>query len=82
MTETPLGVLLDSVKVFIRRYVVLTDDQAAAVALWAVHTHAFAAAIATPYLWISSAEMESGKTRLLEVLRLLTAKAWFTGRTT
>jgi len=82
MTETPLGVLLDSVKVFIRRYVVLTDDQAAAVALWVVHTHAFAAAIATPYLWISSAEMESGKTRLLEVLRLLTAKAWFTGRTT
>ena len=29
-----------------------------------------------------SAEMESGKTRLLEVLRLLVAKPWFTGRTT
>jgi hypothetical protein len=62
--------------------VVLTDDQGAAVALWVAHTHAFDAAIATPYLWISSAEMESGKTRLLEVLRLVTARPWFTGRTT
>jgi hypothetical protein len=80
--STPLGGWLHQVEKFIRRFVVLTDDQATAVALWVAHTHAFAAAIATPYLCISSAEMESGKTRLLEVLRLLTAKPWFTGRTT
>ena len=40
------------------------------------------AAVATPYLWVTWAEMESGKTRLLEVLRLLVANPWFTGRTT
>jgi hypothetical protein len=82
MTETPIAVLLDTVKVFIRRFVVLDDDQATAIALWVAHTHGFDAAFATPYLWISSAEMESGKTLLLEVLRLLAAKPWFTGHTT
>jgi hypothetical protein len=79
---TPLGGWFHRAERFIRLVVVLTDDQAAAVTLWVVHTHAIAAAIATPYLWISSAEMESGKTRLLEALRLFVAKAWFTGRTT
>jgi hypothetical protein len=78
---TPLGGWLHRVEGFIRRFVVLSDDQAAAVALWVVHTHGFDAAVATAYLWISSAEMESGKTRLLEVLRLLVANPWFTGRT-
>jgi Protein of unknown function (DUF3631) len=67
---------------YLRRYVVLTKDQSVAVVLWAAHTHAFAAAVATAYLWITSAEMESGKTRLLEVLRPMVANPWFTGRTT
>jgi len=39
--------------------------------LWIAHTHAFAAASATPRLAIQSAEKRSGKTRLLEVLDLL-----------
>jgi hypothetical protein len=79
---TPLAGWLHQVEGFVRRFVVVDDDQAIAIALWTAHTHAFAAAMATPYLWISSAEMESGKTLLLEVLRLLVAKPWFTGRTT
>ncbi len=78
---TPLGGWLHQVERFIRRFVVLSEDQATAVVLWVAHTHGFGAAIATAYLWISSAEMESGKTRLLEVLRLLVANPWFTGRT-
>lgn len=77
----PLGAWLHQAEGFIRRFVVLGDDQATAIALWVAHTHAFEAAVATPYLSISSAEMESGKTRLLEVLRLLVATPWFTGRT-
>ena len=36
----------------------------------------------TPYLSISSAEKESGKTRLLEVLDTVVVRAWFTGRVT
>ena len=74
--------LLDKVESFVRRYVVLTDSQATAVALWAAHTHALDAFDCTPYLSVTSADKQSGKTRLLEVLDLLVAKPWFTGRAT
>lgn len=67
--------LLDALAAWVRRYVVLTDTQAAAVALWIVHTHAIEAADSTPYLHVSSAEKRSGKTRLLEVLELLVRQA-------
>ena len=53
---------------YLRRYVVLSDPQAQACALWVVHAHAFAVAEATPYLNITSAVKQCGKTRLLEVL--------------
>jgi hypothetical protein len=66
-----LSQLLDGVQVFVRRFVVLTHEQAVAVALWVFHTHAFAAADTTPYLSVSSAEKRSGKTRLLEAVELL-----------
>ena len=36
----------------------------------------------TPYLSVASAEKRSGKTLLLEVLELLVARPWFTGRVT
>lgn len=74
--------LLDDVAVYIRRFVVLTPQQADAVALWIMHTHCVAIAEATPYLSITSPEKRSGKTRLLEVLELLAARPWFTGRAT
>jgi hypothetical protein len=73
--------ILDAVMRFIRRFVSLTEAQARAVALWVAHTHAFGAAASTPYLAVNSAEKQSGKTRLLEVSRLLVSRAWFTGRT-
>jgi len=63
--------LLEAFVGFVRRFVVLNDAQATAVALWIVHTHAFDAAATTPYLAVTSAEKRSGKTRLLEVLELL-----------
>ena len=59
---------------------VLSDQQAQACALWVVHTHAFAAADATPYLNITSAVKQCGKTRLLEVLEPIVATPWLTGR--
>jgi hypothetical protein len=67
---------------FIRRYVALNEYQALLIALWVIHTHAFRAADTTAYLSIHSAEKRSGKTRLLEVLFLLVARAWLTGRVT
>ena len=74
--------ILDSVTAFIRRFVSLTEAQSQVVALWVVHTYAFGAADCTPYLSINSAEKQSGKTRLLEILRLLVFNPWFTGRVT
>lgn len=74
--------LLDDLAAFIRRFVVVTEAQAAIVALWTVHTHAVEAAETTPYLSITSAELESGKTRLLEVTDALVARPWLTGRVT
>ena len=75
------AILLADVTRFVRRFVVLSDDQLVALALWIVHTHAIEVADATPYLNITSAEKRSGKTRLLEVLDLLVARPWRTGRT-
>lgn len=79
-SKIPSSALLDSVTAFIRRFVALSKDQAVAITLWVAHTHVFSAADATAYLNISSAEKQSGKTRLLEVLELLVAKPWRTGR--
>jgi Protein of unknown function (DUF3631) len=76
------GPLLDAVRAFVRRYVVLSEAQSCAVALWVLHTHAIEAAQSTPYLSVTSAEKESGKTRLLETLELVAMRPWFTGRTT
>ena len=75
-------VLLGDVAALIRRFVVLSPEQASATALWVVHTYAIDAADASPYLHITSPEKRSGKTRLLEVLDLLAARPWFTGRVT
>lgn len=74
--------ILDGVLCFLSRFVSLSTEQARVVALWVVHTHAIAAADCTAYLSINSAEKQSGKTRLLEVLRPLVRAGWFTGRVT
>jgi hypothetical protein len=49
-------------------------------AVWVLHTYAMAAAAATPYLSVNSAEKRSGKTRLFEVLDTLVENPWFAGR--
>jgi hypothetical protein len=81
--EAPSGVeLLVKLIGFIRRFVALSEAKALLIALWIIHTHALDAADTTAYLNIWSAEKRSGKTRLLEVLSLLVARAWLTGRVT
>jgi Protein of unknown function (DUF3631) len=74
--------LLNDVAAFVRRFVVMSDAARDAMALWGAQTHAFDAAEATPYLHVSSPEKESGKTRLLEVAELITARGLLTGGTT
>ena len=72
--------MLDDVACYIRRYVVLSDSQARACTLWVAHCYAFAAAEATPYLNVTSAVKQCGKTRLLEVLEPIVPAPWLTGR--
>lgn len=79
--STPGGeCVLERLRAYISRFVSLSQSQADVCSLWVVHTHATDAADFTPYLDINSPVLRSGKTRLLEVLRLLVAKPWFTGR--
>ena len=70
------GVLLDDVVGFIRRFVVLGDEHANAIALWVAHTHALEAFDVSPYLAVTSAEKRCGKTRLFDVIELLVARPW------
>jgi Protein of unknown function (DUF3631) len=72
--------LLDDVFAFVKRFVALSKDQAVVVACWIVHTHCISAASHTAYLAIGSAEKQSGKSRLLEVLAVLVLNPWMTGR--
>jgi hypothetical protein len=71
-----LAAVLDATRDFVRRFVVMSDHEAVAVALWVFHTHAFDAADYSPYLAITSPEMRSGKTTLMKLLELLTARPW------
>ena len=69
--------MLDQVVRFLRRFVVFKQPEAADfLALWVLHTHAFEAAITTPYARITSPERESGKTRTFEVLAVLVRRPW------
>jgi hypothetical protein len=74
--------LLGDLAAVVRRYLVLDEHDAVALGLWVVHTHAIDAVDITPYIAITSAEKRSGKTKLLELLRHLTRRPWFTGRAT
>jgi hypothetical protein len=72
-----LSELLAEVHTFLCRFVVFASPhQPVAVTLWAVHTHAFEAADTTPYVWVSSPKMRSGKSRTVDALALLVARPW------
>ncbi|MGO8684782.1 MAG: DUF3631 domain-containing protein [Thermoleophilia bacterium] len=75
--DIDLATLLDCIVAALERYVVFhNDEQALAVALWALHTHTVQQVETTPYLAVLSPERRCGKTRLLDVLELLVARPW------
>jgi len=74
--------ILEKLLAFISRFVFLSKSQVVVVALWVVHTFTFESSDATPYLTITSAEKQCGKSRLLEILEILVARPWLTGRVT
>jgi len=65
---------LEKMEAFIRRYITFPDglqDQSLVCALWAAHTWIYDRFSATPYLAITAAVRQSGKTILGETLMLL-----------
>ena len=63
---------LTDVEAFVRRYVMFpTDHEPTALALWVAHTHCADKVETSPILAVTSAEMRSGKTRVLDLLELL-----------
>jgi hypothetical protein len=74
---------LDGVAAWLSRYLSVPSEHCiAALALWAAHTHAPKSFYVTPRLIIDSAEPESGKTRVLELLNLTCRAPIFTMNTT
>jgi hypothetical protein len=74
--------LLAAIEKLITRFVILKPAQAVVVALWVPHTYAIEAFDYTPYLRIESPQKRCGKSRLLELLELLTFHAWRCDKTT
>ena len=74
--------VLEEIAAFIGRFVILSKSERLILTLWVAHTWAFEASDATPYMAVTSPEMRSGKTRLLEILDLLVRNPWRTGRVT
>jgi hypothetical protein len=72
--------VFDRTRDFITRFVAVTVHEAIAIALWIMMCHAIGAFDCVGYLMIVSAEKGTGKTRLLEVLRLLVPRPWLIGR--
>lgn len=67
-----LSAYLAAVRAFTARYVVFgSENEPVAVALWVAHAHLVDRFETSPILAVTSAELRSGKTRVLDVLELL-----------
>ena len=74
--DTDDAALLDKIiDDVIRKYVFMGRDEAVVLALWVVHTWCLPAAEFTPYIHLRSAMPREGKSRVLDVLGYVTARA-------
>jgi hypothetical protein len=64
-------VLIDEIRSVIHRHVILSPQEAVAVALWIVLTYVFRAFRVCPRLLVSSPEKRCGKTTLLETIQAM-----------
>ncbi len=72
LARLDLADYLDRVEAFLVRYVAFpSEHEAAAIALWVAHAHLVDQFETSPILAITSAEMRSGKTRVLDCLERL-----------
>lgn len=70
---TITGELLERCRAWVRRYIIVSDEQAVIMAAWTLHTYVFNAAETTPYIHITAPEKACGKSRLMETLESLAA---------
>jgi putative DNA primase/helicase len=73
---------LVAVVAMIRRYVILSNAQYVAIALWIFHAHGHDAAVISPRLAIGSPTKRCGKTTLLSVVQGLVPRALSTSNIT
>jgi hypothetical protein len=74
--------LLYDCREWVHGYVIVSADQGNVLAAWVLHTWAIDAAEYTPYLHITAAEKESGKSRLLETLEPIVNRPCMSAGTT
>jgi len=67
------GELLETCRTWIRRYIVVSNEQTVIMASWILHTYAFDASETTPYIHITAPEKACGKSRLMETLEAIAA---------
>ena len=68
-----LSDLLQQIKEAYLEFAIISDEQADMLTLWTAHTYAIKSARYTPYMWITSATPRSGKSRIIEIAKLLVA---------
>ena len=68
-----LSDLLQQIYDVYMEYAVINVEQAVMLTLWTAHTYAIKSAAYTPYMWITSATPRSGKSRIIEIAKLLVA---------
>ena len=70
----PVAGLLGEIEATIRKHVILSEQAAAALAVWVLHTYTFELRDAVAYVAIESPEKRCGKTTLLSVLAAMAHK--------
>jgi hypothetical protein len=78
-----LADLLDRIESYWLDYVIFpTGHESVILSLWVVHSYVLDVAESTPYVHVTAPEIESGKTRVLEVARRLVRSPEFTSSVT
>jgi putative DNA primase/helicase len=77
-----LAYLLSEIAALLRRYIIINDEQADAIALWVAHTHVFDTGEHCPLLIVNAPERACGKTLVQEVVSSLAHRPLSTANAT
>jgi putative DNA primase/helicase len=77
-TEVSVAELLSDIIALLRRYIILPEYSAEAIALWVLHAWAFDAWDISGFLFLKSPTKRCGKTRTFKILNYITPRSEFT----